>query len=338
MKPRLELPIEQETVTLRELTIEDAPFMFESIASSRRHLSQQHGKLRDATSDKYPTLQSVKDSIIHPSNPDKLRMGIWDGETFVGSIGLTPDGVDSAAAEIGYWLDVRHTGNGYATIATSALAKVAASKFDKVYAKVVDGNKKSEHVLERAGFSLAKSEDDVLIFDFQEREPVLFPSLDGKEQDVAPGDYKLLQGSDEPAQIREGQIHIITEDGQLNSVPLPGIHSRGLYNSGGLSEMQGQNEQIVSFLYNKLGEDGQLETSERAIIFRGIGYGVHPGHTGQPPTWYLVGPQIGTIDHETGQIITMPEEDTEVSAKHFSIACITDGPLGKPILANPPKA
>jgi hypothetical protein len=154
----------------------------------------------------------------------------------------------------------------------------------------------------------------------------LFPSLWPEQQEVGPGEYKLVDGKDEPISTQAGEIIIITEGNQLHPDPLPGVHSRGIYK---------MSDRIVSFLYHKTDASGELETTERAIVLQGIGYGEHPNHKGQPPTWYLVGPQIGTIDHETGRVVSMPEADIEIPAKHFSVACITDGPLGEPLLANP---
>ena len=168
----------------------------------------------------------------------------------------------------------------------------------------------------------------------QATEASLFLHLWGKERSVQPGEYKLLDGTDEPAHIKSGQMFVITEGPQSVDV-MPGVHHRGMYSSEGLASRDGKQERIISFLYHKFGADGQLETTERAIIFMGIGYGVHPGHQGQEPTWYLVGHQLGTIDPETRQLHGFPDHDMEIPAKHFSIACITGGPLGEPVLANP---
>jgi len=160
MNPVLELPTEQETVVLRQLTPEDASAYFEAVDANRDHLRQ----FGDNTAEKYPTLESVEESIANPSNPDKLRMGIWDDETFVGSINLTPSD-DGSDAELGYWLDGRHTGKGYATVAAKALAGYAKNKFPKVHAEVVDGNEASSRVLERAGFKQTAREAGKLIFE-----------------------------------------------------------------------------------------------------------------------------------------------------------------------------
>ncbi len=160
MNTPLALQTEQEPVVLRQLTVEDASAYFAAVDANRDHLSQ----FGDKTATKYPDLQSVVSSIANPSNPNKIRMGIWDGSTFVGSANLTPD-EDGQATELGYWLDARHTGKGYATLATTALSKYAASRFHRVYAEVVEGNEASSRVLVRSGFEQTAKEAGRLIFE-----------------------------------------------------------------------------------------------------------------------------------------------------------------------------
>ncbi len=162
----LELQTEQVPVILRQLTVEDASAYFAAVDANRDHLSQ----FGDETATKYPDLQSVVNSITNPSNPDKIRMGIWDGDTFVGSANLTPD-EDGQATELGYWLDSRHTGKGYATLATAALSKYAASRFHRVYAEVVEGNEASSRVLMRSGFEQTAKEAGRLIFELEQAKP-----------------------------------------------------------------------------------------------------------------------------------------------------------------------
>lgn len=163
----------------------------------------------------------------------------------------------------------------------------------------------------------------------QQKKPFIpYPDLAGKEQLVKPGEYALLDGSDEPVIVQPNRLLFASEQ-QAYPDLYPGVHSRGAYNdTAGV-------KQVLSFLYYKHGDDGKPETTERVIIWTGVGYGVHPGHTGQEPSWYLVGAQIGTIDPESGQTTGFPDSTTDISTKHFSIACITGGPLGEPVLANP---
>jgi RimJ/RimL family protein N-acetyltransferase/mannose-6-phosphate isomerase-like protein (cupin superfamily) len=164
----LTLRTEQDPVVPRQLTVEDAPAYFAAVDANRDHLSQ----FGDETAAKYPDIQSVVNSIATPSNPDKIRMGIWDGDTFVGSANLTPD-EDGHATEIGYWLDARHQGHGYATVAARALAIYGQKQFGKVYAHVSTEpmeigdrvNDKSVSVLERVGFKRTAREAGRLVYE-----------------------------------------------------------------------------------------------------------------------------------------------------------------------------
>jgi hypothetical protein len=157
----------------------------------------------------------------------------------------------------------------------------------------------------------------------------LFPSLMGKERTVEADTYKLLEGVDTIIRLRTEGITIFDRNHMPYSDPLPGIKYRGVYTDHNDNRLN-----LISFLYHKTDQEGRLETIERAIVLEGIGYGEHPGHAGQPASWYLVGPQIGTFYHITGTP-TIDENDSVIIAKAFSIACITNGPLGDPILANP---
>src|SRR5690606_9082612 len=97
---------------------------FASVDASRAHLSQ----FGDNTAAKYPTLESVRNSIVRPDNPYKISFGIWSDCVFAGSAKLTV-AEKGRVGEVGYWLDQRRTGNGYATLATRALARYAKNEY-----------------------------------------------------------------------------------------------------------------------------------------------------------------------------------------------------------------
>lgn len=167
----------------------------------------------------------------------------------------------------------------------------------------------------------------------EEFKPILFPQYYREQSRVQAGEYKLVDGTDAPVETKAGRIMTYKNDEQDLDRRLPGIKVRGHY----FDDEHGRS-QIVSFLYYKQNSEGELETEERVILFGGIGYGeLLPDHAGQPPTWYIIGPQLGTFDPETREFHGFPEEDVKIPAKNFSIACIVGGPLGEPILANPRK-
>lgn len=160
MSEHLIIPTANESVTLRELTVEDAQAYFEAVDNSRAHLSQ----FGDTTAEKYPDVASVVDSIEHPIYQAKKRFGIWDRDQFVGSINLSPS---ANLAEIGYWVDQRYTGHGYASTAANALARYAKEQgFTTVMASVHEDNLASQGVMRRAGFNKKRQEDEFGVYHF----------------------------------------------------------------------------------------------------------------------------------------------------------------------------
>lgn len=107
-----------------------------------------------------------------------------------------------------------------------------------------------------------------------------------------------------------------------------GIEFLGVYNAGN------RYYPIASFLYNKMGSDGSLETDRRVVIVTGWGNGVHPGHEGQDPARYLVGIQIG-VKNEEGFQVSEAVLGAETLAKNFSLDCMVNGLRGDSVvLAN----
>lgn len=146
----LRLTTDKPDVTLREFSnLQDDKAYYELINANRSHLSQ-YG---DATSRKYPTLESVIDA--RKNADDKLRMGIWHDETdLVGTVNATPDDTGTAA-ELGYLLRADATGNGYATIALRAFVNYIKPRFARVFAEVHEMNMPSIAVMQRVGFEEA---------------------------------------------------------------------------------------------------------------------------------------------------------------------------------------
>lgn len=159
-----------------------------------------------------------------------------------------------------------------------------------------------------------------------------FPELAGKEEEVGSGEYKILEGSDAEIVINPISLIILplspdTEPSDL----IEGVHNSGLYTD----DYNKKKYPVVSFLYHKHNSEGELESTERVLVLTGIGYGEHPGHLGQPPTWYLIGADVGRIDPSSGDFrLTEPGPEHGMLPKSFSLACITNGPFGDPILAN----
>ncbi len=147
-------PIEiegQRGINLKQLFIEDAQAYFDLIEYNRAHLSQ----FNDPTAEKYPDANAVIGSIVNPENPDRLRFGVWDGNTMVGSINLTP--TKNSSAEIGYWVGGQFTRRGYASQAVKELNHYAFEElgYDTLTAAVFFGNVASERTLMKNGYRRA---------------------------------------------------------------------------------------------------------------------------------------------------------------------------------------
>ncbi|MET0779734.1 MAG: hypothetical protein ABWY71_02770 [Candidatus Saccharimonadales bacterium] len=128
-------------------------------------------------------------------------------------------------------------------------------------------------------------------------------------------------------------MHALAGGRERIEVPLmelPGIACTGMSRPG---ETLFSSNPVVSLRYYKAGSNGAPETEARIIALDGFGYGVHPGHAGEKPTWYLYGAHLGnTVVDEAGVVVgTSYLPPDQVQEKHFSMARIVDGPLGDPL-------
>jgi RimJ/RimL family protein N-acetyltransferase len=81
-------------------------------------------------------------------------------ETLIGEIGLHSRGADGAI-EIGYWIDVRHSGRGLGTAAAGALTPVALALPGVVQAEIHcdEGNRASAAIPRKLGYRLDRIDD-----------------------------------------------------------------------------------------------------------------------------------------------------------------------------------
>jgi len=154
-------------LSLIQFTPKDAQEIFELIDRNREHLSQNN----EDTAKKYPTLESVEESILHPTNPNRLRFAIRDSQgVFLGSINLTPEKDNPQKGEIGYYLGKEATGKGYATQAVNLLTDYAFDKlnYQELYGIVAITNDPSKKVLQKAGYEETGTEFSL----FTKRKPI----------------------------------------------------------------------------------------------------------------------------------------------------------------------
>ena len=150
-------------IILRQFSPADAKEIFELIDSSRDHLSQ----FGEDTAQKYPTYESVLDSIVSQPNPNRMRLAIRNKEgVFAGSINLTPDEDNPKRGEIGYYLGEKFIGKGYATRALQAITDFAFAKlgYNTLYGNVGERNNASIAVLKRVGYLETERRNDRIEF------------------------------------------------------------------------------------------------------------------------------------------------------------------------------
>ncbi|MEO6508738.1 MAG: GNAT family N-acetyltransferase [Patescibacteria group bacterium] len=160
-RPNLEFASKDGEMNFKQLMVKDTEDLFNLInesEESKAHLSQ----FGDTTAEKYTEQDKLRESILFPPNPKRLRLAIRSkeqGDAIIGSINLTPSDQNPRRAEIGYWLGHRYAGQrkGYMQRSVEALTDAAflSGNFDELYAEVVEGNTASAKVLEKAGYTFA---------------------------------------------------------------------------------------------------------------------------------------------------------------------------------------
>lgn len=165
--------------------------------------------------------------------------------------------------------------------------------------------------------------------------------LDGTIPREAAIDLTLTRGEEQKA-IRPLKATIHYDDVSLEGlnsdnreVYIPFSKLPGFYVLGSEEIDQPPLSKVVSFTYFK--QQTGAEPTDRILNITGVGYGVHPNHLGvldsvgnveippEKPGWYLIGDQIGTINLNTGEVLS-----DIVGERAFPLARIVEGPLGDP--------
>jgi RimJ/RimL family protein N-acetyltransferase len=150
MEP-LVIRTERDDLLLRETTESDVPALVTFFTRNQEHFGWKG---------EAPNPKIVRDAFV--AIEGLLQLGLWHGGELIGHLSLSflPE---PYFGEIGYLLDKEHTGNGYATMSVRALVRHAFSgaDFRALSANVWEENPKSWKVLERVGFKLIESPEDV---------------------------------------------------------------------------------------------------------------------------------------------------------------------------------
>ena len=135
---------------LRRLRTEDAPDIFASIDTQRRHL----GRWLPFVAETHCVEQSeavVAGMLADTANPVYT---IRNGEAFAGLIGFKSADAGKRSIEIGYWLREEQQGKGIMTAAVRALCETAFTQMGmrRIEIRCGVGNLPSNRIPQRLGF------------------------------------------------------------------------------------------------------------------------------------------------------------------------------------------
>lgn len=141
---RIKLITDQPGLTLKRLTSDDIQAYYDLIQSNGNHLGkhQDFKELREAAVDEL--------AVMVAKAP--YSFGIYHAEKLIGEVSLNPK--DPGIYVLGYWLDERSLGRGYATGAARTLIAYARERLraTDLYAGVTHGNDASSRILIKLGF------------------------------------------------------------------------------------------------------------------------------------------------------------------------------------------
>ena len=141
---------------LRRLRTEDAPDIFASIDTQRRHL----GRWLPFVADTHRIEQTrlvVAGMLADTANP---VFTLRSGNAFAGLIGFKSADGTTRTIEIGYWLRSEFQGRGIMTSAVQALCRLAFEEMgmDRIEIRCAPGNLRSNRIPQRLGFRLDRVE------------------------------------------------------------------------------------------------------------------------------------------------------------------------------------
>ena len=144
-----------ERMIVRPLRLEDAPALFEAIIESLDHLRPWM-----PWADMYHSVEDAQDYIIRTQAQWLLRENLgasfWERTSgrFLGGTGLHIRDWEIGHFEIGYWVRVSATGQGYVTEAAHLLTEFAFDKLEanRVMIRCDERNERSAAVPRRLGF------------------------------------------------------------------------------------------------------------------------------------------------------------------------------------------
>ena len=157
MTVRLPSRVETERLVLRQWTEDDVPALNAAVTASVEHLRPwMHWIAGEPETVERRTERVIRWRREWEGGGDSILGVFLDGEP-IGGTGMLRR-VGDGGVEIGYWIHVDHTGNGYATELTEALTDAAfrIDGIERVEIHHDKANVASGRVPEKAGFTLTE--------------------------------------------------------------------------------------------------------------------------------------------------------------------------------------
>lgn len=143
-----------DTFTLALLEIKDAQKLYDLINRNRDHIGEWL-KFPNVTLRVEDSKTFIERTRISFAKDEGYWLGIWDGDTLVGSIGYLYIDQENKKTEIGYWLGKEYEGNGFITKSIKLLVNYAFGELglNKIEIGVATENMKSRAIPEKLGFT-----------------------------------------------------------------------------------------------------------------------------------------------------------------------------------------
>lgn len=140
-----------ENILLKEIEMNDASIIFETIAADRFYLRKWLPFVEETNDIEYTRtyIQSILDSPTH-----ELVFTIFYQDKFIGLLGTKDSDAGNKKTEIGFWLSEKYQHKGIMHKACRAIIDIIFNEFElnRIQLKAAEGNFSSQKVAQRLGF------------------------------------------------------------------------------------------------------------------------------------------------------------------------------------------
>ena len=143
-----------EDIELRQLQLDDALDIFQTIDSQRDYLGKWLPFV-EYTQKPEDSAQFVKEALDLPADKQEYLFAIRATGLFIGLIGFKDTDKVNRKTEIGYWLREEYQGKGIVSAAVKALCDFAFGELhmNRIQIKCAVGNFPSKRIPQRLGFT-----------------------------------------------------------------------------------------------------------------------------------------------------------------------------------------